>query len=260
MRDARIYLTRSALEEVFEDMGIEVDVDQFLKKSYKYRNKELLLKAPARKRTKVAKAIRTQGDAELFNALLSQFRVSKSHVFSQLRPTHKDWSTLAQITTLATDFADIHELTHKQGYMEYISIGYDLMNKKYRLNKYLHLDQKITERYQTKVKIENSEFKRTAIKLFNYFVKKKKGLTKSAQEALKEAYMLDFILTAEVIYENKWKPADYIDFQFKYYGGLNIDVQPYNLHSPDAQIKYRIANTGSKKSSNLEKFEKLTKK
>lgn len=256
MRDPKLYINKSDLEQVFDEMGVEIDVEDLFYRCYKYRNKGILLKVPNAVRKRVATAITTMGNVELFVMVLTAKRAKLKHRFVEPKPMDKSWTTLTKISQDAARFCDVMELDLKQGYVVYIDIGLKLMGSRYSLNKFSYNYEKIVEKYNEAEEIGTSEYKDIAASLCSIYLDLHKHMTNQAKEVIRKNRKHDFILTAKLLVKHDWDAKNYIKFQFKHFDNMGIDLMPYHLHGDSAEERYILGTKSKSKDKNFEKFKR----
>lgn len=139
-RDPSLHITKSELLDVFDLI--------FTSKKYKVNTKDLVeeVMRKCRSRTpthrgilvsndkldKKAKQLSTSKryDADKFSEILYSVRKRNKHRgISLIKPGHKDWGVLKEVTSKAFTFCEDFDLSPRKGFIKYIEIGLKYITK-----------------------------------------------------------------------------------------------------------------------------------
>lgn len=162
MRNPSIHLLKSdvvsILLQFLEKKQAETIADALLRYGYQKRvvgRQKVTVTSKAVKQ-KIEKSIETDNHSvEVFNRLLYAVRESKNHRFIKtIRANDREYSVLKEVAQIAEDFVSLFEIKPKEeGFKTFISIGLDLIGKKYALSKFKYYKANIFELYENALTI-----------------------------------------------------------------------------------------------------------
>jgi len=173
--------------------------------------------------------INSKKDLKKFVNALHIERTFRKHVkiINPLKST--TGKLINKVVAVANNFCKQYELKKSEGYSEFIRIGMDRMGKKYRLNKFLYLEEKIFDKYYSEITVKNTPHLGLATKIYNYY-NLKAGVVQGMGE--------DFIHCAHLVHKNNWNFAEFIDAQIKHMSDkYDVFPEPYNLHTDNAVLR-----------------------
>lgn len=156
------------------------------------------------------------GDALLFSNLLNMVRQTKfkHRGIVKIDEGHKDWPLLKELSEIALDFCKAFNLSKKEGFTQFISIGISKMNK-YNLARLKSMADSIIPTYEAYLKIQsdpNGAITDKAYKTYVQIIISKTGIQYD-YSTMWEKFVC-FVDAAAIIKELGCKPEDYIKAQF----------------------------------------------
>jgi len=157
MRDPALHITRSALKDILDRLPVAMTtteqaewiIQQSKDVELSYRMQPKLSK---KMYDKVVNQ-RTSVDVDYvatFNGIYSiQCKELGNMGVDLINAYHKQYDLLKDVTKLAYEFLATFKIEDvNEGLKDYCKIGFELMNKKYALNKFKYYNSKINERYR----------------------------------------------------------------------------------------------------------------
>lgn len=187
---------------------------------------------------KVIKATSTsKGDALTFSRLLIMIRKSLKHRgINLINQSSKEWSTLQQITSSATQFCNEFGLSITEGYKEYIQIGISKMDGAYSLLKFPRLHDYICKYWEAKKELEEHPLNQLAKDMLNRYkdiMFQKTQMDVSYIDSPDRA--IAFSKAADLAKSIGVNAIDFIDAQFEALAFANGVPQPEQLYGDKAR-------------------------
>jgi len=175
MRDPSLHITKSQLIKILNKV-LDVEdskgiVDKIMKKARKLTPVHRGITVSSdRLEKKVKKAtVSTIADAELFSLILLHKRRSLKHRgLRQIKTGSRDWNLVKDITSLANEFCEAYNLEKKQGYIHFINIGIERMNK-FMLVKFLNMASSIIDIYGYMNELDKDDHPNKTKELYTFY-------------------------------------------------------------------------------------------
>jgi len=221
MRNPSLHITRSELIRILEEVigtnqSKEIIADKILKKARKKAPIHRGITVNSDRMEKKAKkmVMANMSDAELFSHLLLHKRRSMKHRgLTQIKAGSREWSVLKEVTLLANEFCETHNLEKREGYIEFMNIGIERMAK-FMLVKFLNMANSIIEIYSFIKELQEDEHPQKTEKLYHFYqnqILSKTGMSVDYKKPEKYIYFYRARLQAN---ELKISGVDYIKAQF----------------------------------------------
>lgn len=176
MREASIHISESRLITILEKVmpkGVDIKglAKDILVKGRKYSlSKRQILVTNQRTAKKTEKLILSDlEDAQLFSQLLISVRKQLKHRgIGIIKVGSKEWLQIKEVTKLAIDFCNDFKLEKRSGFVNYIKIGLEKMNR-YSLVKFNGMQQTICEHYAAMEEMEDDPSPRLTEQMHNVY-------------------------------------------------------------------------------------------
>lgn len=151
MRNPTIHITLSDLTAIIGHKEANRVLTEAHSQGLQLRGMAHQLTTTGKKRAAKAQANDNSEEVSLFQSVLVMARRKAKHsLVAVITPQSVEWATLKEITALASNFCDAFGFTDRmQGYMRFCELGLKLMNKKYGLNKFKYLADRIGQHEDT---------------------------------------------------------------------------------------------------------------
>ena len=151
MRNPTIHITLSDLTAIVGGKEANRILTEAHAKGLQLRGMAHQLSHTGKKRAVKAQAHDNSEEVSLFQSVLVMARRKAKHsLVGIITPQSVEWAALKEITALASNFCDVFGFTDRmQGYMRFCEVGLKLMNKKYGLNKFKYLAERIGQHEDT---------------------------------------------------------------------------------------------------------------
>lgn len=222
MRDPGIHITKRDFKEILDYLLItDFPIDSFFMIA---RKKTLSSRAVFIQRKKDNKKIQTTllasiGDAQLIADLIYAIRLKLNHrgVRKIIQSNTKEWTMCKKLADICNTFCNDFQLETREGFIEYLTIGFRRMGKSYRnwLSRLIGMADSITEEEAALIEIKGlSKFKDEAKRIQDYFIKRiasETGIVQTYDDPLDYVW---FYRLAEFLDKRDWDSILYIDAQF----------------------------------------------
>jgi len=223
MRDPGIHITRKDFKEILDYLAItNFPIDNFFMVA---RKKSISSRAVLIQHKKDTKKIQNTllasiGDAQLIADLIYAIRMKLNHrgIRKITQSNTREWALCKKLADICNTFCSDFELDTREGFIEYLSIGFKRIGKGYRnwLQRLVSMADAITEEEAAVTEIKDlHQFKDEAKRLHDYFIKRiasETGIYQTYEENPLEYVW--FYRLAEFLDERHWDSITYIDAQF----------------------------------------------
>lgn len=262
-REPSIHITYSKFMEIGKRIGIkEDDLKELFRTSAPFSINSRTVTVSTKMIEKKVKGMleASRSDTDLFSQLIYYRRKSRKHRgISMMKPGHRDWKTLKEITAYALDFCMEFELDRRKGFIEFIDIGLNKMNK-FGINKFLGMYESICETYEAMQEIQADDNPEATKAMYLYYTREiaeKTGIFEKYEER-PEQYVW-FVRARKQSDELKINPNIYIKAQFAgldFAKGIPRPVQLVGAKATERISRYAyergiIADSGGSSRSKL---------
>lgn len=245
MKDPLISIKSSDLKRILEEEFGKINVFKFKnlqKKLYKSRSiNRMTVFANTAQSRKVAKTLRlATTNTERFNRIFHTTRINLEH--KNIRVITKDsksYESLKIATSIADDFIKTFEIDSvDQGYELFIQIIFDVMGKKFGINKIQYYKDSIYDEFESRILIREDNNKDGTQLLFDSYVHKMLEATTVEYKISKASDHTHFIYARMEADDHKANYEDWIDGQFDGLAFMNVVPEPNQLYGPKSYERY----------------------
>ena len=254
-RNPSLHIRKSDLILVLESMGFydseKIAID-LLRKSrpYSIKNRQFILSKKITQKKITRHQVTSSPIIQKINLIIEDQRRKAGHKFIRsISRDSKSYTTLGQVACDAEEFADTFQLFDRSDedlYKKYITIGLQLIGKKYAIQKFVYYKDRIFQAAENEYTLKHDKNPSLSQNIYKYYCDKVKVNTE---------FTIDFVLTAELLVANQFD-AEYkqwIDAQFDGLVFLDAVPEPNQLHSAKSKERYSIfARQKKRPKSNLE--------
>lgn len=184
---------------------------------------------------------------EEFNRCLMNFRRSVKNKYSTqpiklIQKDSPDYLLLKEVAKIAQDFVEEFDITDKNdGYTEFLTIGYNLMGKKFFLNKYKTYRKKIYDTFRFKVDVVTDERPEDTRRLYGYWQKymiEYAGLEELIQIDNDYSKYVHLVYARDQADDMKADYEDWVVAQFEGLSFMEVVPELYQFYGDGAEKRY----------------------
>lgn len=137
-REPSIHVTRSVLLQIVHELGIQLskpNIDRIMKAARELSADNRSMIAKSNQTRQMKKAEGTIKEANLAAEIIYSIRVKLRHVgVTKIKQSSPTWGQIRELVPALNQFCERYSLTQRRGYIDFISLGLDLMSKNKRAN------------------------------------------------------------------------------------------------------------------------------
>lgn len=251
MRKPGIHITIDKFSELAKELHIRIS-DTKLREFFALARKDSLdhrnvINSSNRKvREKVERRTNSSvGDANLLSELIYSVRIKLKHRgVSKIKQSDPQWASIKELVPLINDFCTNNKLSHRRGYIEFIQIGFILMESKSKKPNYnycavwfLKQAQDIFDYYDARKLIRNDRYPQETQEVLNIYNAQVVNMTGIYNDdyAKNPLEYVHFLKARELADSFNINYQTFIDAQFEALSFCNGIPQIYDLHGPKAK-------------------------
>jgi hypothetical protein len=258
-REEHLHIKKSKLVEVLSEIPYNKKmtplqlVEEILNRAKDKGVKDFykrFINVKAKTKTKLIRTMEAEtpnATVEEFNRCLMNFRMAVKSKYSSapirlIQKDSPDYIMLKEVAKMAQNFVEEFDIDNKQeGYTEFLQIGYNLMGKKFFLNKYKTYQKRIFEIFRFKVDVLTDDKPEATKQMYAYW--QKYMIEYAGLEELTDIER-DFSKYAHLVYARNHADevgADYEDWvvaQFEGLSFMNVVPEIYQFYGEGAVNRY----------------------
>lgn len=181
-REPSIHVTRSVLIGIVKELDIKLskpNIDRIMKaaRGLSADNRSMIAKASQRRQ--VRKTEGTIKEANLVAEIIYSIRVKLRHVgATKIKQGDPAWGQIRELVPILNQFCEKYDLQKRKGYIDFITIGFDLLGKNKRANysycanwMLKHADQ-ITSTYDANAQVREDPYPENTREILNIYQSK----------------------------------------------------------------------------------------
>lgn len=137
-REPSIHVTRSVFLSIVKDLGIKLskpNLDRIMKAARELSADNRTMIAKANQTRQVRKTEGTIKEANLVAEIIYGIRVKLRHVgVTKIKQSDSTWGQVRELVPTLNQFCEKYSLTQRRGYIDFITVGIELMSKSKRAN------------------------------------------------------------------------------------------------------------------------------
>jgi hypothetical protein len=256
MRDPSIHITQSTLANLLKETLEITDqkaltlAKKLVKKAFdsRVKGRATIIEKDKTVSKKLKKSVESENDyTEQFNRILTLSREQAKHNFTAINQTAREYTTLKEVTLIAVEFCKVFSLPVDIGFKEFIQLGFQLIGKKYALNKFKYHKENIFNHYSFSLEIQNDPKKKATEKFYEIW--RDTMLTWSSMDVeitTVEKYV-NLLYARQEADEAKADYDDWIEAQFQELAWLDVIPELTQLHGVNALERYEKWKIKNKK-------------
>ena len=137
-REPSIHVTRSVFLSIVKDLGIKLskpNLDRIMKAARELSADNRTMIAKANQTRQVRKTEGTIKEANLVAEIIYGIRVKLRHVgVTKIKQSDSTWGQVRELVPTLNQFCEKYNLSQRRGYIDFLSLGIELMSKSKRAN------------------------------------------------------------------------------------------------------------------------------
>ena len=137
-REPSIHVTRSVFLSIVKDLGIKLskpNLDRIMKAARELSADNRTMIAKANQTRQVRKTEGTIKEANLVAEIIYGIRVKLRHVgVTKIKQSDSTWGQVRELVPTLNQFCEKYDLSQRRGYIDFLSLGIELMSKSKRAN------------------------------------------------------------------------------------------------------------------------------
>lgn len=137
-REPSIHVTRSVLIQIVKELDIKLskpNIDKIMKAARELSADNRSMIAKAKQRKQIRKTEGTIKEANLVAEIIYSIRIKLRHVgATKIKQSDPAWGQIRELVPILNKFCDMYDINKRKGYIDFISLGIDLMSKSKRAN------------------------------------------------------------------------------------------------------------------------------
>lgn len=245
-RNPILHVNLASLELIFTQLGLSPDLaikvlEVATKRKMQLKDRYYVVASNAKTKRKIERTIETEEQiTDIFNRILTIERKNRNprSPAPAILPNTKDYLLLKEVAQLAKQFAEDWNIEPLQeGLKKYITVGMDLMEKKYALNKFKYYHPKIYDYQECERALEEDSDTEGSAEFFRTYVAEMKRYS-TAQVKIQEMEYLHIIYARQEADEAGAEYSDWITAQFEEMSFMNAMPELYQLYGQNAKRRY----------------------
>lgn len=256
MRDPSIHITQSTLASLLKDTLELTDqkaltlAKKLVKKAFdsRVKNRATIVEKDKAVSKKLKKAVESENDyTEQFNRVLTLNRELAKHNFTPINQTGRDYTTLKEVTLIALEFCKVFNLSPDVGFGHFIQLGFQLIGKKYALNKFKYHKENIFNLYSFSLEIQTDPKKKDTEKFYEIWRDTMLTWSSIDIEITTVEKYVNILYARQEADEAKADYDDWIEAQFQELAWLDVIPELSQLHGVNALERYEKWKVKNKK-------------
>lgn len=137
-REPSIHVTRSVFLSIVKDLGIKLskpNLDRIMRAARELSADNRTMIAKANQTRQVRKTEGTIKEANLVAEIIYGIRVKLRHVgVTKIKQSDSTWGQVRELVPTLNQFCEKYDLSQRRGYIDFLSLGIELMSKSKRAN------------------------------------------------------------------------------------------------------------------------------
>lgn len=261
MRKPGIHITIDKFSEIAKELNLRISsakIREFfaLARGNSLDHRNLINSSNRKIREKVERRTRSSiGDANLLSELIYSVRIKLKHRgVTKIKQSDSQWASIKDLVPLINDFCKNNKLSPRKGYIEFIKVGFILMESQSKKPNYnycavwfLKQAQKIFDYYDAKKLIFNDDSPQETQEVLNIYNAQVVNMTGIYNDsyAKNPIEYVNFLKARQLADSFNINYQTFIDAQFEALSFCNGIPQIYDLHGPKAKerlLKYLSKN------------------
>jgi len=255
MRDPNLNIKLSDFEKVLTRFGKTIMNNKITAKEaskrifeasreYVARNRIFIPNLKASTRKKINRLLESdKKNVALFHSVLVGERTEAKHnvaVIKYINEGTVEYANLKEVTEMAEQFSEEFSYdTLVNGFSKFVKIGLEFMKRRYGLNRFKSLRDKIFERERILILINDESTKVAVATIAKYYFDKLEKETKFKYKGdVPYEQYVNFCYANEEANEIEATPAEWIDAQFEGMAYMDVVPEMYQVHGDGAKMRY----------------------